>query len=173
MEHSILIIDNDIEHCDTLFTIFDQLNYDVAMACDPPTARYLLLQRPYDLALLDLHLDDDDHLDDDVCDGIALFRQLSAIYVPFCGVLATSEVTSKVCREASLSGITSVLGKPVDYPWLIRIVARTLAGAPDMKRTTAPSGAVSTGHACEMISSWRWNHTTAPFGAVSTARPSH
>lgn len=131
MEHSILIVDNDIEQCRILFTIFERLNYDVAMACDPPKARSLLRHRLYDLALLDLHLGDA------ACDGIALFGQLSAVHPPLRGVLVTGDATPPVHREARLSGIASVVSKPVDFRCLIRIVERTLAAGSDMKHTTA------------------------------------
>lgn len=112
---SILVVDDDVDTCENLRDILSDMGYHVETAHDGPSALALVRRRPYDLALLDLRMPG--------MDGVTLYREIRKIRSDAVALVVTAFASADAEAEALSAGVWRVLGKPVDFPRLLSLVA--------------------------------------------------
>jgi CheY-like chemotaxis protein len=107
---SILVVDDETDHCLNLSDILNEFDYDVDIANDGATALTLVASKPYDAALLDLVMPG--------MDGVSLFHRIHDLRpdVPACFVTANTD--GRLADEVRTSRAGPILGKPLDIPKL-------------------------------------------------------
>jgi CheY-like chemotaxis protein len=112
---SILVVDDDADTCENLRDILSDMGYHVEVAHDGFAALELVRKRPYDLALLDLRMPG--------MDGVTLYREIRKIRADAVALVVTAFASADAEAEALSAGVWRVLGKPVDFPKLLALVA--------------------------------------------------
>lgn len=108
---SILVVDDEKDHCLNLADILVEFDYDVDIAGGGAEALHLLEAKPYDIALLDLAMPG--------MDGLALSRRIerSRPGLPTCFI--TAHISGGLADEVRASRAGLILAKPLDVPRLL------------------------------------------------------
>ncbi len=117
---TILVVNDENDHCLNLADILAELDYDVNIANDGAAALDLMSSKPYDAALLDLVMPG--------MDGLSLFRGMRRLHpgVPACFITANGH--TKIADEIRKDRAGPILCKPLDIPrllyWIDDVVGR-------------------------------------------------
>ena len=116
--HDILVVDDDLNHLKTLKAIIGSWGYTVYDADDGKKAVERVIERPFDLILLDVRMAE--------MDGIAALKQIKDYNpaIPILIMTAYSSVDTAV--EALKSGAYDYLTKPLDFDVLKLTIERAL-----------------------------------------------
>lgn len=108
---SILVVDDEKDHCFNLADILGEFDYDVDIANDGAEALHLLEGNSYDIALLDLVMPG--------MDGLALSRKMAGLRpgLPTCFITANTH--GRLADEVRTSRAGPILAKPLDIPSLL------------------------------------------------------
>jgi DNA-binding response OmpR family regulator len=109
-----LVVDDDLDTCRNLADILGDLDYDVDVAHDGPTALAMVRQTPYDLALLDLRMPG--------MDGLTLYRGIRETRSDTVAMIVTAYATAETRDEALRAGAWQVLSKPVNFSQLLPLI---------------------------------------------------
>jgi two-component system, NtrC family, response regulator HydG len=108
---SILVVDDEMDHCLNLADILTDLDYWVDIAPDGPTALELLSSKAYDAALLDLVMPG--------MDGLCLLRGIKERHPELPACFVTANMNGALAAEVRASGAGPMIGKPLDIPRLL------------------------------------------------------
>lgn len=111
---SILVVDDEVDTCQNLADILEDLDYQVEMAHDGQTALEMVRQKAYDVALLDLRMPG--------MDGLTLYRKIREEQADMVALIVTAYATTETTAEALDAGAWQVLAKPVDLSRLLPLV---------------------------------------------------
>lgn len=114
----LLIVDDEIDTCANLKDIFTDLDYQVDVACDGPSALDLIKSRHYDVALLDLKMPG--------MDGLELYRRIREISAGTVALIVTAYAASETAQAALDAGAWHILPKPVDFSRLLALVGEAI-----------------------------------------------
>lgn len=116
--HDILVVDDDLNHLKTLKAIIGSWGYTAYDADDGKKAVERVIERPFDLILLDVRMAE--------MDGIAALKQIKD-YNPAIPVLIMTAYSSvDTAVEALKSGAYDYLTKPLDFDVLKLTIERAL-----------------------------------------------
>jgi DNA-binding NtrC family response regulator len=118
-EPSILVVDDDVDTCRNLSDILTDLGYQVDTAHDGPAALEMVMQKVYDIALLDLKMPG--------MDGLTLYREIKKLRAGTVAIVVTAYASHPTTDEALAAGAWQVLAKPIDFPKLLGLVGEALA----------------------------------------------
>jgi DNA-binding NtrC family response regulator len=116
--HSILVVDDDVDTCRNLSDILTDLGYHVEIAHDGPSALELVRRRHFDVALLDLKMPG--------MNGLDLYRRIRELRADTVALIVTAYAGAGAAEEALAAGAWKVLPKPVDFPRLLKLVGEAL-----------------------------------------------
>jgi DNA-binding response OmpR family regulator len=108
---SILVVDDEKDHCFNLADILNDFDYDVDIANDGAMALNLIESKPYDAVLLDLVMPG--------MDGLSLFRRLRDVHPGLPACFVTANTYGRLADEVRTSRSGPILGKPLDIPSLL------------------------------------------------------
>lgn len=114
----LLIVDDEIDTCANLKDIFSDLEYQVDVAYDGPSALELVKSQHYDIALLDLKMPG--------MDGLELYRRIRELSAGTVAVIVTAYAASETAQAALDAGAWRILSKPVDFRHLLELVGEAL-----------------------------------------------
>ena len=130
---SILVVDDETDHCLNLADILGEFDYVVDVANDGPKALELLEENSYDAALLDLSMPG--------MDGLALFRRIRGLSPELPACFITANTFGGLADEIRKSRAGPILGKPLDVPrllyWIDGAVGRRRCAAGPSRRDPA------------------------------------
>ncbi len=112
---SVLIVDDDVNLCETLADILEEKGYHVAIAHDGPGAIKEVRDRPFDLALIDMVMPG--------MNGVETLRQIRTANHRL-KILLISEHTAleESVSEATEAGVAGVLYKPLDINAIVDMI---------------------------------------------------
>jgi general secretion pathway protein E len=136
---SVLIVDDDVNLCETLADILEETGYRVAVAHDGPKAIEEVKGQHFDLALIDIVMPD--------MNGVETLRRIKAIAPRLTTMLITGHTAlGDSVSEAIEVGVDGVLYKPLDINAIVEMIeGRAEApGLPriDLKRYKVQPGAL-------------------------------
>jgi CheY-like chemotaxis protein len=117
---SILVVDDEKDHCSNLADILGEFDYAVDVAYSGAEAMKLMEGHSYDAALLDLAMPG--------MDGLALLKRIRGLRpgLPACFISALAN--GSLAEEARASRAGPILAKPLDVPrllyWIDGVVGR-------------------------------------------------
>ncbi|MCK5145305.1 response regulator [bacterium] len=114
----ILIVDDDMFISDLLHRFLTKEGYDVVLASSGPAAISLLKEKPVDLAVIDLMLDD--------MDGITLINEFKRLSFDIIMIMMTGHPTLETALEAMKIGVQDYLIKPFKLEQLADVIRRCL-----------------------------------------------
>jgi two-component system response regulator HydG len=114
---AVLVVDDDVDTCRNLSDILTDLGYDVDVAHDGLAGLARVVQRPYDVCLLDLKMPG--------MDGLTLYREIRKVQASAVAIVVTA-FAGGAKAEALAAGAWQVLNKPVDLPRLCRLLDQAL-----------------------------------------------
>jgi CheY-like chemotaxis protein len=117
-EPSILVVDDDVDTCRNLSDILTDLGYQVDVAHDGPAALEKVMEKVYDIALLDLKMPG--------MDGLTLYREIKKLRAGTVAIVVTAYASHATTDEALAAGAWHVLAKPIDFPKLLGLVGQAL-----------------------------------------------
>lgn len=115
--HSILLVDDEKDHCLNLLDILGDEDYAVDIAHDGPAALELIAGKDYDATLLDLVMPG--------INGLALLRDIRGRRpdLPACFITANSH--GPLADEIRRTHAGPIFAKPLNVPMLIAWLAET------------------------------------------------
>jgi CheY-like chemotaxis protein len=114
MSLPILIVDDELDSCETLAQLLRTQGYHVDFVCDGLSALKLVESSQYALAIIDYHMPG--------MDGVELFRRMRELRPDITGIFLTGYTTIDVVYPAIREGILRILPKPVDLAELNPII---------------------------------------------------
>jgi CheY-like chemotaxis protein len=111
---SILVVDDDVDTCQNLHDILQDLGYRVEVAHDGFAALDLVRRRPFDLALLDLKMPG--------MDGLTLYREIRKLRAGTVAMIVSAYASATTTEAALAAGAWRVLAKPVDFDQMLGLV---------------------------------------------------
>lgn len=114
MEHSILVVDDDVDITSNVRDILTEFGYRTDVAHDGASALKLVRKKTYDVALLDFKMPD--------MDGATLFEKIREIQPSLVAIMVTAYAGSDGVQRARDAGTWQVLRKPVDLPQLLGLI---------------------------------------------------
>jgi two-component system response regulator HydG len=114
----VLIVDDEADTCANLSDILADLDYDVDIAYDGPSALELVRKNAYDVALLDLRMPG--------MDGLELYRRIRQISAGTVAIVVTAYAASDTAKYALSAGAWKIVPKPVNIGSLLGMVAAAL-----------------------------------------------
>src|SRR5262249_19405360 len=115
---SILVVDDDVDTCRNLSDILTDLGYQVDVAHDGPAALERVMEKVYDIALLDLKMPRRD--------GLTLYREIKKLRAGTVAIVVTAYASHATTAAALAAGAWQVLAKPIDFPRLLGLVGEAL-----------------------------------------------
>lgn len=115
---AVLVIDDDRNFCRILEVKLRRSAFDVTLVHDAASAFDALMEREYDLVLLDLRLPD--------ADGLAVLPRLKAASGAAPILVITAYEEDQLRSRARSAGAVDVLFKPFDLDLLVQTVRRTI-----------------------------------------------
>jgi CheY-like chemotaxis protein len=115
---TILLVDDDVDACQNVSDILEDLGYRVDVAHDGGAALELARDRSYDVAVLDFRMPG--------MDGVTLYRHLRARHPGIVALLLTAYASQDTAEEARSAGTWRVLRKPVDIPALLNLIGEAV-----------------------------------------------
>lgn len=115
---ALLIVDDDVDTCNNLTDIFQDMGYHVTVAHDGFSALNLAKDRTFDVALLDLKMPG--------MDGLTLYREMKKVSSGTVAIIVTAYASHGTQEEALAAGAWKVLAKPVDLARLHQFVNEAL-----------------------------------------------
>lgn len=110
----VLVVDDERDTCANLKDILTELDYEVDVAYDGPSALALVERQHYDVALLDLKMPG--------MDGLELYRRMREIQAGTVAIIVTAYAAADTAGAAQRAGAWQVLSKPVDVAELLPLV---------------------------------------------------
>jgi len=112
----VLVVDDERDTCANLKDILTELEFEVDVAHDGPSALALALvgRKHYDVALLDLKMPG--------MDGLELYRRMREIQAGTVAIIVTAYASADMASAAQRAGAWQVLSKPVDVAKLLPLV---------------------------------------------------
>jgi len=110
----VLVVDDERDTCANLKDILTELDFEVDVAHDGPSALALVERNRYDVALLDLKMPG--------MDGLELYRRMRAIQAGTVAIVVTAYASTDMTNAAQRAGAWQVLSKPVDVARLLPLV---------------------------------------------------
>ncbi len=123
---SILIIDHEVELYPALFSLFQRLNYSYSQAETGLSALAALKGRHYDLAILELGLQD--------VDGAGLIAMLRRLYPELSVLVLSWDDSAESHRRALQNGASGYLLKPLDARQVLYCAQEILREAERVRR---------------------------------------
>jgi CheY-like chemotaxis protein len=114
----VLVVDDEPDTCANLSDILSELGYTVDVAHNGLEALALVRQHPYDVALLDLRMPG--------MDGVELYRKIKQLRADTVAIIVTAYASSEKAEEALQAGAWKLLGKPVDFSQLMRLLGEAV-----------------------------------------------
>jgi two-component system, NtrC family, response regulator HydG len=111
---SVLVVDDDVDTCQNLADILEDMDYEVDVAHNGEAALELFRSKAYDLALLDLRMPG--------MDGLTLYHEMRKVRTDTVAMIVTAYATTSTRQEALDAGAWKVLAKPVDFSELLPLV---------------------------------------------------
>ena len=121
---SILVVDDETDHCLNLADILGELDFRVDIAHDGPTALGLAASRAYDAAVLDLAMPG--------MDGVKLLHRIKRIHPDMPACFVTANTQGNLADEVRETQAGPMLAKPLNVPSLLHWID----GAVDRRRAT-------------------------------------
>lgn len=108
---SILVVDDERDHCLNLADILGEFDYAVDVANDGTEALRLIEDRTYDVVLLDLVMPG--------MDGLSLYRSIQGLSPGLTACFITANPQTLLAEEVRSSHAGPILAKPLDVPRLL------------------------------------------------------
>jgi DNA-binding NtrC family response regulator len=111
---TVLVVDDERDTCANLRDILTDLDYDVDVAYDGPSALSLAQGKHYDVALLDVRMPG--------MDGLEVHRRLRNMQAATVAIVISAYASVDVACSAQQGGVWHVLPKPVDLARLLPLL---------------------------------------------------
>jgi two-component system response regulator PilR (NtrC family) len=116
---SVLVVDDNREHCQALTKIFDRAGYRVGTATDGQQALKLLMDQPFDLVLTDLRMPR--------MNGLDLLLNIRAMNPHVAVIIITAFGEWTTYMQAMDCGCVDYLNKPVRREEILNVARKALA----------------------------------------------
>ena len=114
---SILIVDDDVGMCETLFDIMEDRDYRPTIALDGYEAIEKVREMAFDAILMDIKMPG--------MNGVEAFKQIKSIRPETAVVMMTAYAVEGLIEEALREGAYGVLRKPLDVERMIGLIEDT------------------------------------------------
>ncbi len=118
---SILIVDDEVNLCNTLSKILTMKGYQISTAESGFRALDLIKEKQFDVVLMDIKMP--------VMNGIETFKQIKAIKPGSIIILMTAFSIDDLIRDAIRDGVYAVISKPFDIDTVISMIEKSKTGA--------------------------------------------
>lgn len=135
MSQKLLCVTQNPRGKQPLFRSLESHGYDVDVATDRRGALHLSEQEPYDVALLDEHVEQEN--------GIEIFRAIDRRQKEVDGILCCQNPTVDRVHSAIAAGMDHVMAKPVDSEEVVSLIAGLASESSrrfDLRFPNAPRG---------------------------------
>ncbi len=120
MQHSILVVDDDIDISSNVQDILQDLGYRADVAHDGKSALQLVAENSYDVAVLDYKMPG--------MDGATLFEHIHLLQPGIVAIMVTAHAGSDGIQRATDAGTWQVLRKPVNVQNLLGLIDEATHG---------------------------------------------
>jgi DNA-binding NtrC family response regulator len=117
-DHSLLVVDDDVDTCRNYRDIFTDLGYCVDIAHDGVSALEKVRQKPHAVAVVDLMMPG--------MDGLALYAEMKRLRPETVAVLVTAFPHHPRAEQSLDAGVWRVMSKPVELTQLLALVNEAL-----------------------------------------------
>lgn len=118
---NILIVDDDVNFCNTLAKILTKKGYETLMANSGSQAIELVKEKKIDVVLMDIKMP--------VMDGVETYKKLKVIKPGIKVILMTAFSVDDLIKDALSEGVYAVVRKPFDIETIINMIERSKNGA--------------------------------------------
>lgn len=118
---SILIVDDDVNFCNTLSNILTMKGYQISTAESGFRTLDLIKVKQFDVVLMDIKMP--------VMNGVETFKQIKAIKPGSVVILMTAFSVDDLMRDAIKEGVYAVIRKPLDIDTVISMIEKSKNGA--------------------------------------------
>jgi DNA-binding response OmpR family regulator len=116
---TLLIVDDDLDQCDSLADVLNDVGYEVDTASSGKEAVEMASRKAYLLMLLDLRMPG--------MDGLEAFRRMRLADQHARGLLLTGFATDEAMHCAADLGMDAMISKSLDLPILLSRIAQILS----------------------------------------------
>ena len=117
----VLIVDDDVNFCNTLLKIMSKKGYDTTAAQSGLRALDLIKEKAFDIVFLDIIMP--------VMNGVETYKNIKAIRPDTTVIMMTAFSGDDLVREAIKEGVYTVLRKPFDIETAINTIEKAKDGA--------------------------------------------
>jgi DNA-binding NtrC family response regulator len=117
---SVLIVDDDLNFCNTLSKILSMKGYETVTAEDGFKTLGLIKEREFDVVLLDIKMP--------VMNGVETYKKMKTIRPDGIVILMTAFSVEDLVREAIKEGVYAVVRKPFDVDTIINMIEKSKNG---------------------------------------------
>jgi DNA-binding NtrC family response regulator len=118
---NVLIVDDDVNFCNTLAKIFIKKGYKTVTAESGLRALEMIEKKTFDIVLMDIKMP--------VMDGVETFKKMKAIRPDIAVILMTAFSVDDLIADALKEGVYSVVRKPFDIDTVINMMEKARNGA--------------------------------------------
>jgi two-component system, NtrC family, response regulator HydG len=118
---SLLVVDDDVNFCNSLAKILDKKGYEVTKAEGGPRALEFVKERSFDVVLMDIKMP--------VMNGVETFKKMKEIRPGVTVILMTAFSVDALIQDALKEGVFAVAHKPLDLNEIIRMIEGSKSGA--------------------------------------------
>ncbi len=108
----LLLIDDEVGYVNVLSNRLSKRNFEVGKACSASEAFQIMRQRDFDVAILDLKMED--------MDGIEILKILKKMAPELAVIMLTGHGSAEAAHEGIKQGAFDYLTKPCNFDELIR-----------------------------------------------------
>ncbi|MHA1378071.1 MAG: response regulator [Candidatus Helarchaeota archaeon] len=111
---NLIIVDDNIEICETLKDIFDDIGYKVTIANNGYDVIELIRSDGYDFILMDIKMPG--------INGVETFKKIKEINPKLKVIMMTAYSLDDLINEAKKEGAYAIFNKPLDIKRIIRLI---------------------------------------------------
>ena len=115
----LLVVDDEVDTCDNLRDILNDVGFDVDVAHSGEEALALFAERHYDVALLDLKMPG--------MSGLELYQRIKEMGRGTVAIIVTAYATHETAHSALKAGAWKVLTKPVELGRLLDLISEAVS----------------------------------------------
>jgi len=118
---SLLIVDDDLNFCNTLSKILSKKGYETTTAEGGMRALELIKERAFDVVLMDIKMP--------VISGVETYKKIKTIRPGTVTLLMTAFTVDDLIKDAIKEGVYAVVKKPLDLDLVVNMIEKAKNGA--------------------------------------------